>query len=56
MLTRIVPRLTVLAALGCSDCKFRAVFHGTRGEFFMFPVNVVAFALSAFVLWGRNGR
>jgi uncharacterized membrane protein YphA (DoxX/SURF4 family) len=54
MLTRILPRLTVLAALGCTVLQvFALVFHGARGEFFMFPVNLAALALSAFVLWGR---
>jgi uncharacterized membrane protein YphA (DoxX/SURF4 family) len=54
-LTRIAPRLTVLAALGCSVLQICALaFHGMRGEFGMIPLNIVAFALSAFVLWGRN--
>jgi hypothetical protein len=53
-LTRIQPRLTVLAALGCTVLQVLALaFHGVRGEFFMFPVNIVALALSAFVFWGR---
>lgn len=53
-LTRIQPRLTVLAALGCIVLQTLAfAFHGTRGEFAVLPMNVVLVALSAFVLWGR---
>ena len=53
-LTRIQPRLTVLAALGCIVLQTLAfAFHGTRGEFAVLPTNVVLVALSAFVLWGR---
>jgi uncharacterized membrane protein YphA (DoxX/SURF4 family) len=53
-LTRIKPGLTVLAALGCialQVCAF--AFHASRGEFDALPVNVVFFAVSAFIFWGR---
>lgn len=54
-LTRIKPRLTVAAALGCVVLQALAFgFHAMRGEFAMLPLNVVLFALSAFVLWGRR--
>ncbi|TQF41141.1 membrane protein [Bradyrhizobium sp. UNPF46] len=56
-LTRILPRLTVLAALGCAVLQVIAlVFHLSRGEADVAPLNVVLLALSLFVLWGRNGK
>ncbi|XUM20031.1 DoxX family protein [Bradyrhizobium oligotrophicum S58] len=56
-LTRIMPRLTVLAALGCATLQvFAFVFHITRGEAAVTPLNIVLLALSLFVLWGRNGK
>jgi len=56
-LTRILPRLTVLAALGCSVLQvFAFIFHISRGEAATTPLNVVLLALSLFVLWGRNSK
>lgn len=56
-LTRILPRLTVLAALGCSVLQvFAFVFHLSRGEAATTLLNLVLLALSLFVLWGRNGK
>ncbi|WP_257168924.1 DoxX family protein [Bradyrhizobium sp. SRS-191] len=56
-LTRIMPRLTVLAALGCATLQvFALVFHLSRGEGAVTPLNIVLLALSLFVLWGRNGK
>ncbi|WFU25386.1 DoxX family protein [Bradyrhizobium sp. CB1717] len=56
-LTRILPRLTVLAALGCSVLQvFAFVFHIARGEAATTPLNLVLLALSLFVLWGRNSK
>lgn len=56
-LTRILPRLTVLAALGCSVLQvFALVFHFSRGEAPVTPLNVVLLALSLFVLWGRSSK
>ena len=56
-LTRIQPRLTVLAALGCVLLQVLAFgFHASRGEFAVLPVNLVLLALSAFVLWGRSKK
>ena len=53
-LTRIQPRLTVLAALGLVVLQVLAAgFHLSRGEGAMVPMNVVVLALAAFVLWGR---
>lgn len=54
-LTRIMPRLTVYAAIGCVALQVCAlVFHISRGEGAMMgPINVVLGALAAFVAWGR---
>ncbi|WP_439402052.1 DoxX family protein [Bradyrhizobium sp. DASA03068] len=56
-LTRILPRLTVLAALGCAVLQVIAlVFHLSRGEAEVAPLNIVLLALSLFVLWGRRSK
>jgi hypothetical protein len=56
-LTRILPRLTMLAALGCSVLQVLAIaFHVSRGEAAVTPLNLVLLALSLFVLWGRGRR
>lgn len=56
-LTRIQPRLTVLAALGCAALMVCAiVFHVSRGEAASTPFNVVMLALSLLVAWGREKR
>ena len=56
-LTRIMPRLTVLAALGCSVLQvFALVFHFSRGEAAVTPLNFVLLALAVFVLWGRGRK
>jgi hypothetical protein len=53
-LTRIMPSLTVLAALGCSVLQvFAIVFHVSRGEVAVTPLNFVLLLLALFVLWGR---
>ncbi|MCP3462564.1 DoxX family protein [Bradyrhizobium sp. CCGUVB23] len=56
-LTRILPRLTVLAALGCTVLQvFALVFHISRGEAAVTPLNFVLLALAVFVLWGRGRK
>jgi len=56
-LTRILPRLTVLAALGCMVLQvFAIVFHLSRGEAAVTPLNLVLLVLSLFVLWGRGRK
>ncbi|PDT11101.1 DoxX family protein [Rhizobium sp. M1] len=56
-LTRIQPRLTVLAALGCVLLQIAAmIFHLSRGEAAALPLNVILLGLSAFILWGRGRR
>jgi len=55
--TRIMPRLTPLAALGLSTIQVLAMLlHASRGEFAVLPLNVVLLALSLFVLWGRERK
>ena len=52
--TRVRPRLTVLAALGCTLLQIAAIiFHLSRGEAAVVPLNAVLLALSVFILWGR---
>ncbi len=56
-LTRIAPRVTVLAALGCALLQVCAiVFHVSRGEAVNTPFNVVLVAIASFVAWGRLVR
>lgn len=53
-LTRIKPRLTVLAALGCAALQLSAVaFHISRGELGNVWFNVVLAALSLFLARAR---
>ncbi|QFZ85052.1 DoxX family protein [Variovorax paradoxus] len=56
-LTRVLPRLSILAALGCTVLQVLAIgFHLSRGEAGVLPLNFVLLALSVFVLWGRSRR
>ena len=56
-LTRIRPRLGVLAALGCTLVQVLAIiFHFSRGEAAETQLNFVLLPLCAFVLWGRWKR
>lgn len=55
--TRIMPHLTKLAAAGLAVIMVLAAgLHITRGEFEVVPVNVILFALAAFVIWGRTNK
>ena len=55
--TRINPRLTILAALGCVALQASAiVFHLSRGEAANTPFNFLLVALALFVAWGRRSR
>ncbi|RPE70953.1 DoxX-like protein [Pacificibacter maritimus] len=55
--TRIMPHLTKLAAAGlCVIMVLAAGVHILRGEFAVVPVNLVLFALAAFVVWGRTNK
>jgi len=55
--TRIMPNLTKLAAAGlCVIMVLAAGVHIVRGEFGVVPVNVILFALAAFVIWGRTNK
>ena len=54
-LTRIQPRLTVLAALGLIVVMVLAsAFHLSRGEGAMLPMNLALAAVAAFIAWGRS--
>lgn len=54
-LLRIQPRLTVWAAYGAMALQVCAfIFHFSRGETEVLPMNVAFFALAAFVAWGRG--
>jgi hypothetical protein len=54
-LTRIQPRLTVLAALGIVVLQVLAFgFHAGRGEWPATPFNLILLGLAVFVLWGRS--
>ena len=53
-LTGIAPILTPVAALGLVALQIGAmVFHGRRGEFKQWPINLAFAGLAAFVAWGR---
>jgi putative oxidoreductase len=55
--TRILPKLTVLAALGLLLVMILAAgFHLMRSEFFEIWVNLCIGALAAFVAWGRSKK
>ena len=55
--TRIMPHLTKWAAAGlCIVMVLAAGVHIVRGEFEVVPVNVILFALSALVIWGRSNK
>jgi len=52
--TRIRPRLVPLAAVGLMLTMIgAAIFHLTRGELVLIPVNVMVFLLAGFVAYGR---
>jgi len=57
-LTRIMPRLTPLAALGLAAIQILAIgFHLVRGELAeMAPMIVPPVAWSLFVFWGRTWK
>lgn len=56
-LTRILPRLTPLAAAGSTLLQVLAFgFHTWRGEYAVLWLNIILLALSVFVLWGRTKK
>lgn len=56
-LTRIMPRLTVIAAGCCVLLQILAIlFHASRGEFAVLPTNAIYIALALIVLWGRGRK
>ena len=53
--TRIRPGLVSWAAVGLMlTMVVAAIFHLTRGEMELLPINAVTFALAAFVAYGRR--
>ncbi len=56
-LTRIMPRLTVIAAMAATVLQVLAIaFHVSRGEAALTPLNFILLALILFVLWGRSKK
>jgi hypothetical protein len=56
-LTRIKPRLTVLAALCILVHQaFAVLLHVSKGEFNVLGLNVVLIALAALIFWGRSKK
>ena len=56
-LTRIQPRLTVIAALCILVHQFLAVsLHVSKGEISVLGLNVVLIVLAAFIFWGRRKK
>lgn len=56
-MTGIKPALTRAAAIGSIVLQISAtVFHLSRGEAAMVPLNAVFLALLIFILWGRSTR
>ena len=56
-LTRIQPRLTVIAALCILVHQFIAVvLHLSKGETGVLGLNFVLIALAAFIFWGRRKK
>jgi uncharacterized membrane protein YphA (DoxX/SURF4 family) len=54
-LTRLSPRLTPIAAISCVVLQICAmVFHISRGEAEVLPINIIYIALALFILWGRG--
>lgn len=56
-LTRIQPRLGVLAAFGCIAVQMSALsFHLMRGEVRPIPLNIILLSLCIFIAWGRSRK
>jgi len=56
-LTRIQPRLTVIAALCILVHQALAVaLHVSKGEIGVLGLNAVLIALAAFIFWGRRSK
>ena len=55
VLTGILPRLTLVAAVGLSIIQVLAIFteHLPKKEYQVVPVNIFLLALSVFVVFGR---
>lgn len=56
-ITRVAPRLSVWAALGCILLQVCAItFHLLRGETGVLVLNAVLIGLSIFIYWGRSRK
>lgn len=56
-LIRVKPGLTVLAAAGCSVLQILAlIFHLSRGEAQVAPLNLTVLALALLIVWGRGRK
>jgi len=56
-LFRIKPFLSVWAAIGLAIVMVLAAgFHASRGEFSAIGMNVILFAIAAFIAWERNKK
>ncbi|PYE49496.1 DoxX family protein [Deinococcus yavapaiensis] len=54
---RVRPALTPLAALGLVLVMvFASIFHLTRGEGMMLPMNLILAALAGVIAWGRSRK
>ncbi|MDT0507023.1 DoxX family protein [Novosphingobium sp. MMS21-SN21R] len=56
-LTRVLPRLTVIAALCILVHQLCAVaLHVSKGEYNVLGLNIVLIALAALIVWGRGTK
>jgi hypothetical protein len=55
--TRIMPKLTILAAMGLAAIQLLAIpFHMFRGEFAALPFNLIYLGLALLIIWGRRNK
>ncbi|MEJ7738491.1 MAG: DoxX family protein [Chitinophagaceae bacterium] len=56
-LTRIKPKLTVLAAYGLALVMvLAALFHMSRKEYSAIPINILVAGVALFIAWGRSKK
>lgn len=55
--TRILPKLTIYAAMGLAAIQLLAIpFHMYRGEFVALPFNLIYLGLAVLIIWGRSNK
>lgn len=55
MLTKVLPRLTIFAALGFVALQIGAIgLHISQAEYSVLPINLILLLLAGFVAYGRN--